>query len=234
MKLKGTEDLSFFFEGTERGGTRVHLGPVIYLRTMYALKREAIMSRSALSTRLGVGEGTIRTIVHRLAQRGLVTVIRSGCTLSDRGRDFLQSLSDFMTEPKLLLLEDVWRFTHSIGVVVRSGSSSVGKGLEERDQAIRYGAEAAMVLSYVSGKLLMPEVSDVSAEHPAFAKKIEAELPLRDGDVGLITGAHNLHAAESGAIGAALYLTRKLIARRGYQNLEDTGTASQRDSSTRH
>ncbi|MCS7094229.1 MAG: DUF4443 domain-containing protein [Thaumarchaeota archaeon] len=220
MRTSGLEDLSLLFQGVERAGTRVNFGPVIYLRTLYALNREIIMSRSALSVRLGVGEGTVRTIVRKLAQRGLVEVIRSGCTLSERGREFMQNLRAFITEPTPLLLEEVWKFAHSVGVAVRGGAGSVGKGLEERDQAIRHGAEAAIVLSYVSGKLLMPEVSDVSAEHPAFARKVEDQLLLRDGDVVLIAGAQDLHAAESGAVGAALYLTSKLVLSRSNADRE--------------
>ncbi|MEN3047273.1 MAG: DUF4443 domain-containing protein [Candidatus Caldarchaeales archaeon] len=210
MRAEGPRDL--LLEGAGRLGQGVPLGPVIYLRALFALSRENMISRSALGARLGVGEGTARTIIRRLAQRGLVNVIRSGCILSDRGREFLKGLSELMTEPKPIRLDEVWSYEHSVGVIVRRASGHVGRGLDERDEAIRHGAEAAMVLSYVMGRVLMPEVSDISEEHPGFARKLLDELCPNDGDVMLIAGARSYHAAESGALGSAVYLARKMLA----------------------
>lgn len=211
LRAEGSQDLLLLLEGAGRLGQGLAVGPVIYLRALFALNRESMISRSALGARLGVGEGTARTIIRRLAQRGLVNVIRSGCHLSDRGREFLRKLSELMTEPRLIGLEEVWRYEYSVGVVVRRASGHVGRGLDERDAAIRHGAEAAMVLSYVSGRVMMPEVSDVSEEHPEFARKLLNELGPGEGDVMLIAGARGFHAAESGALGSAVYLTRKVL-----------------------
>jgi simple sugar transport system ATP-binding protein len=59
---------------------------------------------------------------------------------------------------------------------VREGARIVGKGLEERDEAVRHGAEAAMVLIYRTGRVLMPELEDVTSHYPHFSEKITSTI----------------------------------------------------------
>jgi hypothetical protein len=91
-------------------------------------------------------------------------------------------------------------------LIVHDAVGRVSRGLEQRDEAVRAGAKALMILAYQGGRLLMPGVSDLSAERPDFASHLLEELRPVDGDVILIAGGDSLAEARRGALAAALTL----------------------------
>ncbi|MEM2233112.1 MAG: DUF4443 domain-containing protein [Nitrososphaerota archaeon] len=197
-------------QAVQRRGARPSYSTLDVLRALLLIRRVGLVSRAAMSEELGIGEGSVRSLVRKLALMGLVQVIRSGCTLTKTGEEFLSALSEHVAGPVRLDLRGVWRYPHSVGVSVRNGARFVGSGLEERDEAVRHGAEAAMVLTYETGRLLMPELEDLSTSYPDFSHHVNETMRPVDGDCIIIAGASTYGKAEAGALGAGLKLLKRI------------------------
>jgi biotin operon repressor len=193
-----------------RKGAKPSYGTIEVVRALLTIRRVGLVSRAQLSEELGIGEGAVRSLVRKLSLMGLVEVIRSGCRLTATGEQVVSVFSEHVRGPYELDLTDVWNHAKSVGLSVREGARIVGKGLEERDEAVRHGAEAAMVLIYRTGRVLMPELEDVTSHYPHFSEKITSSIKPVENDCIIIAGASSYRRAESGALGAALGLLRKL------------------------
>jgi DNA-binding MarR family transcriptional regulator len=55
------------------------------------------VGRKRLAQLLGLGEGTVRTMVSRLASAGLIHTTRKGLSLTERGRQLYQSLTSIIS-----------------------------------------------------------------------------------------------------------------------------------------
>jgi predicted transcriptional regulator len=174
------------------------------LEAILVIGREAPIGRKRLAEVLGLGEGAVRTLIQRLRAWSLVGVVgRGGCALSEKGEELLRELERRLRDVGPVKLELPWSHPASYALIARGAAGMVSRGLEQRDEAVRAGAKALMVLTYQGGRLLMPGVSDLSAERPEFASRLIRELGLVDGDVILISGGDSLAEARRGALAAA-------------------------------
>ena len=174
------------------------------LDALLTIDREAPIGRKKLSEKLGVGEGTIRTMLQRLKAESLVEVKgKGGCALSEKGKRLISELRERLVEVGSLSLRLPWDYPENYALIVRGASSKIRRGIEQRDEAIKAGAKALLVLSYQDGRLLMPGVADLTAEKPEFASKLIDKLKPKEGDIILIAGASSLPEARRGALAAA-------------------------------
>jgi hypothetical protein len=157
----------------------------------------------------GWGRGPSGTMVSRLASAGLIHTTRKGLSLTERGRQLYQSLTSIISSVGRASFPLPWDLKHSIGVLVRGLADRVLSGLEERDEAIRYGADAAIVLTREADGIHMPQVSNISRERPEFAKNVEEFFKPSVGDVMIIAGAQEERKALYAALAAALKLYEK-------------------------
>lgn len=162
------------------------------------------IGRKELAKRIGLGEGSIRTLINKLKNNDLITITRKGCNLSNAGLEIYNWLLKKISPLNEIDLKEIWGRQFSVGVVVKNGEKLVKKGIEQRDAAIRFGATGAITLIFKSGKLLMPELTNLSEEFPEFASRLLNYFSLSEGDVLIIVGADNYYSARHGAIAAAL------------------------------
>lgn len=167
------------------------------------------IGRKKFTEELGLGEGAVRTIINRLRRHSLAKVDRSGCSLTEKGRRLYDVLRKSMDEFVELYGDMPWGYQYSIGVKVKNMAKFLKMGLEERDAAIRAGADAAMIITMQGGKLLMPGVSNLSEEQPSFASRIMSSFSPSEGDVIIIAGSENKIKALYGALAAAYELLKK-------------------------
>ena len=179
------------FTAVQALGLILHLGKV------------RVVGRKRLGEALGMGEGAVRNLLSRLRAAGLIKVMRQGCRLSEKGLELYQRISEVVIDGGSLSLELPWEYPENYAVLMRGRASALRRGLEQRDAAIRAGAEAVMVLSYVDGSLHMPGVSNLSEERPEFASRLIEALKPMEGDVVIIAGARSLVDARNGALAAA-------------------------------
>lgn len=158
--------------------------------------------RKQLSEKLGLGEGTTRTLIKRFLEENLIETSRQGMRLSLRGRNVLSSVSQLMAGlifPKTSITVADYNFA----VVVKNSYNKVQYGVEQRDAAIMAGAKGASTLVMEDNVVVMPGVdSNIGADSLDALKSLD----LENGDVVIIGSAESLFNAEIGAYSAALEL----------------------------
>ena len=157
-----------------------------------------------MAREVGLGEGAIRTVLSRLSGAGLIEVSRRGCRLTEEGRALLASLRSRLVELGPMVVRPIPAV--GFAYLVRGAADKVRLGVEQRDEAVRAGAEGAMTLVFREGKLVMPGVSeDVGRDYPELWERLE-EVGLGEGDVVVIAFAGDERRARYGALAAALTL----------------------------
>ncbi len=191
--------------GPSESFDHVHVGLLIYY-----LGERAPKSRSQIAKFLGLGEGSVRTILKRLAGASLIKVTKEGAFLSDRGSELfkeLKSVFPVITEGSRGLLS---LNGSTVIVLAKSMEGKVSRGIEQRDMAIRYGAKGAMTLTYRNGHFEIPgEAGDCETLFPSGDwSRIRGSVHPEDGDVILVCGSDKIQNAYLGCFSAALTLLR--------------------------
>lgn len=170
---------------------------------------EGQIGRIELSRRLGIGEGTIRTIIKHLMQANIIEIAKGGCVLTKRGVQLYNSLRSkvskvFTIDAKQLALDKV-----SAAVLVRHVGHLVKRGIEQRDAAIRAGATGACTLVFQGREFLMPmsesEEWSLNSDDPLF-QDLRKSFSPGEGDVIVLSSAPDRATADHGAMAAALTL----------------------------
>ena len=166
---------------------------------LYALSllSERRIGRKNLSEELRVGEGTVRTIISRLSDEGLIVVSRPGISLTPRGVSFLERVLNRLCWYEYPSTDLTVAESNCI-VLISGASGGIRYGVEQRDQALIHGAVGATTLIMVEGRWLMPGTNE----------KVEITLPdamvSKDGDVVIIGSGDDKFTARLGALSAAL------------------------------
>lgn len=171
--------------------TSAHL---LYALSLLGKRR---IGRKQLSEDLRVGEGTVRTIISRLTDEGLIEVARPGISLSSKGVSFLARVLVRLNWCKYPST-DLTVAENNCIVLISGASGGIRYGVEQRDQALIHGAVGATTLVMVEGGWFMPGTKEV----------VELILPEtmvpEDGDVAIIGSGDDEFTARLGALSAAL------------------------------
>jgi len=168
------------------------------------------IGRIELSRKLGLGEGAARTIIRRLSQAKIITIMKGGCVLTSRGQLVYRALRPKLSTVVSLEARQLALDTSSVAMVIRGAARRVKKGLEQRDAAIRAGATGACTLIISKQRYVMPTADrneEMSPDDP-LVHDLESLLNPKDGDAVMIVSAPNRETAEQGAMAAALGLLR--------------------------
>jgi DNA-binding MarR family transcriptional regulator len=161
-------------------------------RALELIAEHKTIGRKQLAKKLGVGEGSMRTILNQLKKHGLITSYRGGHALTAKGRQAVgRPLKFVQVDAGDLTVGEV-----DVATVVRGAASKVKKGIEQRDEAIKAGADGATVLVFRADKLRFPEgFARVDRE---VVRQLARMFNLREGDVVIIGTASDLIKAEAG------------------------------------
>jgi predicted transcriptional regulator len=164
--------------------------------------KERSPGRKQLSADLRLGEGTVRNLLRRLNEEGMVSSTRQGVELTSKGESLLVGLGKFIRGtpvPRSHLTVG----EHNHAVLVAGGAQKVRLGVEQRDHALISGASGATTLIYMDGGFEVPALQDVVEE--SVAESIMGLRP-RDGDAVIIGTADDAFSAMLGAYAAGLEL----------------------------
>ncbi|KXA92662.1 hypothetical protein AKJ65_07235 [candidate division MSBL1 archaeon SCGC-AAA259E19] len=167
-------------------------------RALAIIGDEGLIGRKKLAEELGVGEGSARTLLDQLKERDLVVSRPSGHSLTERGEEELAGKC-----PELLSV-DAGSLTvaeEDVATIARNAESGIRRGVEERDEAMKAGAEGATILVSKDQGLRMPGVGDEVEED--IASELVEGLNPSEGDVIIISSGENRRDAERGALAAA-------------------------------
>ncbi|HXZ98517.1 MAG TPA: DUF4443 domain-containing protein [Candidatus Acidoferrum sp.] len=162
------------------------------------------IGRNKLSERLDLGEGTTRTLIDRLLDARLIEISRSGCELTRSGHSILNELNRRLGTRTKVPRSSVTVGIYNFGILVKGVANMVKSGIEQRDAAVRAGADGAVTFVVKHGELVMPPAADSKMRRRASnAKKIQETFRPQDSDAIIIAGADSEQNAEEGARAAA-------------------------------
>jgi hypothetical protein len=171
------------------------------VRTLFILDGGAV-GRKRLVKLLGVGEGSVRTIIKRLAGEGLIESSMLGHFLTAKGKRRVASLRRKFSAPVSVQL-DIVDGVKSL-VVVYGLADKLKSGVVERDIAVKSGAAGAMIMCYSDGRLVFPSAEE---ELSVFKGALDlSNLNLSEGDAVVVSFAGSYAKAEDGAVAIALEL----------------------------
>ncbi|ASJ02333.1 hypothetical protein A3L09_03235 [Thermococcus profundus] len=170
------------------------------IATMFLLKEPT--GRKLISEMLDLGEGSVRTILKKLGFLDLIRSTQRGHSLSDRGKEILEKIEKHFSEVhKAGKVEGFPAYA----ILIRKPGSF--KSIELRDEAVRYFAKGAMVLTVKDGEPVFPEdMRALSETMPELAEDIKNAFEAEDGDMVVVTWAENSADAMKSAYHVALFL----------------------------
>ncbi|MGD0329415.1 MAG: DUF4443 domain-containing protein [Nitrososphaeria archaeon] len=190
------------YTGPMESFDHVYMGLLIYWLGELSPK-----SRSEISDFLGLGEGSVRTMLRRLKEKGIINITREGVLLSESGLTFFSKLKSVFPTLKEGSFGSLSLGEFSVIVRVDKGRGRVSYGIEQRDESIRYGAKGAITLEYENEHFKFPSGEDCEALYPQETwEKIRISISPNNGDIIIICGAGSTQQAYLGCFAAALTL----------------------------
>jgi len=175
------------------------------VKALKSIDAEGPVGRAKLSRTLGLGEGTIRTLIKHLENERLIETSRPGITLTKQGKKLASNLQLRISEAADFPKSSLTVGSFNMVILVKNAADAIKGGLEQRDAAIKVGAQGATTLIFKRGKLSMPLVrEDVFTEAPAVREALISKFKPEENDVVIIGSANDKLTAEFGAIAAAL------------------------------
>ena len=168
------------------------------------LKIENPISRIELSKILGLGEGTIRSILNILKKNNLLESNNKGHYLSEKGRNIIKKIKDNINL-KEITLNDPYPNKKKIALHLKSPDKLI-KSYILRDDAMKNGADGALVFNF--DKKLELYGSDYDRDF----SDMEGMFDLGKDDLVIAAYADSYRLAEHGALAAAIELNKDLKA----------------------
>lgn len=179
-------------------GADPSFGAVHILRTVMILSGGRT-GRKELVERLGIGEGSVRTILKRLKAARIIGSSRPGHSLTLKGKNLAGRVAKRISNPLR---------TSSIenGCAVQINGAKLSSSLELRDRAVRAGASMALVLEMRDGDVSFPEKGMEFCES---MPELDAEIKGKfSGDgVVVVCSACDYSTAENAALMVAMNLS---------------------------
>lgn len=159
---------------------------------------------------LGVGGGSVRTILKRLRRDGFIKSSKKGQMLTDKGRNHVQRHLKKFTAPMEFKIAEKGKFGSLI--IIRKMADKIKTGFEQRDIAVMAGSDSVLVLNYKNGRLEFPTTTDVTLfDFPDLITGLNEFNPrFREDDVVVLSFGKTYSRAEDGAIAVALDLIKKI------------------------
>jgi len=172
-------------------------------RTLLLLSDGRRRGRKQLADSVNLGEGSMRTIVEYLRDRGMIDIKQTGIKISSRGLEFIRQLPIRMER---LEPSDISISERSVAVLVKGKANRIVMGIEQRDSAIKAGADGATTIVLVRSNLVVPPDYILDKEKPEISKELRESFAPVEGDVIIIGSAPSYERAEDGALAAAFEL----------------------------
>ncbi len=172
-------------------------------RTLMALSDQKRKGRKQIAEAVGIGEGSMRTIVEYLRGLAMIDVRQTGVRITRHGNDFLSNLPIKMSN---IGHGSIALGKECVAVQMSSNGNKIKLGVEQRDSAIMAGAEGATTLVVRDGKLIVPPDYVLDDHDPEVASRLRSAFNIREGDAIIVGTASTVAKAEDGALAAAFDL----------------------------
>ena len=167
-------------------------------KALQLVKSRGHISRDLLSKELGLGEGSIRTLMRHLQMNNMIKATNAGTTMTQKGEALLlELLSSIPTEMNLTKCSiALGKFNYV--VLLKQHSHAIKSGVEQRDAAIKIGAKGATTLLFKQNKFVMPSNTNYDSlqKEPKISKLLIRTLNPEEGDA-IIIGSDDMHEKRS-------------------------------------
>jgi len=182
------------------------------VKLLRILQEEVTMGRITLAKRLGIGEGSVRTIIKRLLEMSLISVDAvGGCHLTPKGESVVADLGKVMVSAGAIGLKEMGVASPAYAIQLR-GILAVPSATKLRDEAVRSGAEGMMVFQDILGRIALPLISeDIAKEYPVLDATIKSRFSPKNRDLLLVSFSNDPLDAELGALSVSLNLIYSLL-----------------------
>ncbi len=181
------------------------------LLALIKLGEKRRIGRRALASELGLGEGSVRSLLKRLEAGGFAESSRAGWGLTTGGEVLLKSLRRHLRGPLRVRAGGLTVSSRDAAVLVKGGARGVTTGLGIRDAAFRAGADGATVLIPKGDAVYFPGGVRCPGELQRRAREIARELEAKPGDAIIIGTSGDHVLAELGAVAGALALLKRVL-----------------------
>ncbi|MEM3703046.1 MAG: DUF4443 domain-containing protein [Candidatus Bathyarchaeia archaeon] len=177
---------------------------VLHMIRALELVAEGSIGRGKLAEELKIGGGAARTIVNRLKSAGLISTSKKGCTLTDKGLKLYNEYKKIFGGKVKIDKDKLIPASYNFALLVKNCGHKIKSGIEQRDAAIKMGADGAATIVFKNGSFVIPSVSDdVARDFPGLVEQLIRLLKPGENDVIIIGGAESLALAQYGAMAAA-------------------------------
>jgi predicted transcriptional regulator len=212
---QGERAQSELLDMLEKVASKIARGPAPSFNEAHVVKALEIIGnygtvgRINLSNKLELGIGTTRTILKHLKKEGLIVSSRYGFVFSEQGKKLFLNLRSRISGGIEVPNSPLTVGPVGIAVLVRDMAHKVGRGIEQRNTAIRAGASGATTLIFFRNKLTMASKKKHSLKGISEMEDIiVSKLNPKENDVIIVGSGENRTNAEIGTIMASLKLLK--------------------------
>jgi len=162
----------------------------ILLTMFYA---EEGLSRARLQEILGLGEGSVRSIIKYMKKHELVSTSRAGSSLTRKGMNIIRKIRVLV--PKICRISPEYLSVGKVNYVALLRGVKISEILKMRDRVVRFGGTGAVLLFYKEGRVEIPYVAEdlKSVSNSDYAKI--CEINPQEGDSIIIVGGDSKSSA---------------------------------------
>jgi hypothetical protein len=163
-------------------------------KTLQLIENRGHVSRELLCEELGLGEGSIKTLIKHLKLNNLIQTDRRGTKMTKKGGTILMNLQSQVPAetalPKCSIA--LGKFNHAI--LLKQLGYAIRSGIEQRDAAIKIRGTGATTLVYRNNKFVMPltsasDVQDTLHNEQDIRLILIEKLKPQEGDAIIIGSA---------------------------------------------
>ncbi|MBW2984737.1 hypothetical protein KY361_06475 [Candidatus Woesearchaeota archaeon] len=169
------------------------------LRTFLAI--EDNISRTSLVKKLGLGEGTVRTVLDILKKKKLISSTQLGHSYSSKGKVIIDKINKTI-QLKNLKSKNIYKEYKKTALLLRN-KQGIDINYRLRDIAVKNGAEGALIFIY-KGKLILPGLEDFKF------KELDKLFKYDNNDLLIITFSLSHRWSENAALAVAIDVDKEL------------------------
>jgi len=167
------------------------------------------MGRKTLAGRLDVGEGTVRTLIRKLQDQGLVCASPTGCQLTEKGNEMLANFKKRISYQPKIETGMITLGKANSAVLIRDAAKHIKSGMEQRDATISIGAVGATTIIFDKDG---PRIPTITADENMRARMrvLCEDIKMKKGDVLVVGTGETEEEAERAAWAAAYTVLERM------------------------
>ena len=175
-------------------------------KALQLMENRGHVSRDLLCQELGLGEGTIKTLLKHLKMHDMIKSTNAGTKMTSKATTIFSELLSYIPIEANLPKCSIALGKFNYVVLLKQFSFAIKSGIEQRDSAIKMGALGATTMLFKDGKFVMPDSNYESLKKEPYIHRLLIErLKPEENDV-IIIGSDDMseRTAELAAKSAAL------------------------------